>query len=391
MIGVIKINIIKNINEDVLKITSKNNIDKLAMAKLLYISACKYLYRNEEFFLFKENLKLRNEIYNKSIDYTNMINGSITCKSFCELMAIVYQSYGIKNNIIEDVHKRYTHNKMAIYVAGKRYLIDPLMDLLNVKIKDGLKFFGSIPLDNNCTYSLISDEHNKKIDATIGYDSMAYQKFIEKKYTCLDEILHEMKYIDSSISTVEIKMILKKVFSDLNIKNLKIIDYFVDDCDLVDLKEYVNDNKRHRGVIIKNGDIIYLISNKLNHKKITNIDWKKIISRNNLRVNEFIEVNCLKDLREFGLDEEILHNRFFLNFINQFEKTLAFNSEYIIDFITVNKSSISIDYKDFYCNIYIEDDTLCFCTNCIDYFAMYENNNSIRILSSKKVLKKVYK
>ena len=75
----------RNVNLD--KISELNG-DMYEMAELKYMinELSKLFYRNYTFFMFKEDLKNRTKIYERTIDPKNVEDFSVVCKSYCKLI-----------------------------------------------------------------------------------------------------------------------------------------------------------------------------------------------------------------------------------------------------------------------------------------------------------------
>ena len=345
IIANIEINKINNLPEE---------LRKIALVKMIYIESAKYFYRDELFFLFKEDLKLRNTIYNKEIDFNNLSTGNITCNSYCKILCYLFDFYNIENKKIDYDCKRYIHTKI---IVDNKYIIDPLVDLINVKMHTKLSSFG----EKEANYTEITEATNQLINQAINYDENKYERVLEriKEKLSISSMLDNLKYINDVGGIVDLKMILNKVIKDLSL-NYKTTDYFVDVENIKDLWliSFLNsDLKRKRGIIIEKENVIYLVSLGFNYLKMLRSDWNNIVNNNLIKENKFISIKCIKYLKEHNLDEEIIHNRWVLKLLKNLEEKLAKTSEELINYITITNDSLLIEYNCSLC-IYIENNEL---------------------------------
>ena len=372
--------IISNINVNKISVLP-SELRKIALAKMIYIESAKYFYRDELFFLFKEDLKLRNKIYNKEIDFNNLNNGNITCNSYCKILCYLFSLYNIESKKIDYDFKRYIHTKIMV---DNKYIIDPLVDLINVKMCARLSSF----CEKEHGYSEIREEYNKIINQAIDYDENKYEKVLNKikENLSISSMLDNLDYIKNVGGIVDLKMILNKFIKDLSL-NYKTTDYFVDVENIKDLwlNDFLNnDLKRKRGIIIEGENDIYIVSLNFKYKKISCNEWNYIVNNNLIKENKFINIKCIKYLKENNLDEEIVHNRWVLKLLKKFEEKAEKNNEELIDYITITNNSLLIEYNCSIC-IYIENSELHLYDN------IKNNDFVIMCLSDKTLAKRLTK
>ena len=126
----IKLEEIEKLNEDKFELAITRNVLK----KLSNI-----FYRDYTFFLNKENLVDRKGIYNKMIDIKDVKEFSIVCKTYCEIIKnILKENYDIDSELISPFSDEFRHIDLLITTkTGKRYIVDPLSDLVEMQV--GLK------------------------------------------------------------------------------------------------------------------------------------------------------------------------------------------------------------------------------------------------------------
>ena len=368
----IDVNKIKNLPEE---------LKKIALVKMIYIESAKYFYRDELFFLFKENLKLRNDIYNRDIDFNDLNNGNIICNSYCKILCYLFDIYNIDNKKIDYDCKRYIHTKI---IVDNKYIIDPLADLINVKMHTKLSSF----CEKEEGYSEIIETDNQLINQTINYDNNEYDRVLAriKNDLSINAMLDNLTYINNVGGIVDLKMILNKVIKDLSL-NYKTTDYFVDIENITDLWLYKflnNDSKRKRGIIIENEYDVYLVSLNFEYIELSRNDWDNIVNNNSIKENKFINIKCIKYLKEHNIDEEIIHNRWVLKLLKNLEEKAKKNNAELINYMTITNNNLLIEYNCSLC-IYIENNELHLYDN------IKNNDFVIMSLSTGTMVKKLIK
>jgi len=174
------VNLYKYVKQTInLEVIEKLNEDKyeLAITRNVLKKLSDIFYRDYTFFLNKENLVDRTDIYNKKIDIKNIEEFSIVCKTYCEIIKeILKENYDINSELISPFSDEFRHVDLMITTKdGKKYIIDPLSDLVEMQV--GLKtnnFASKIYYDKNYKkiykeISFLTDEELEEIDDKIGY------------------------------------------------------------------------------------------------------------------------------------------------------------------------------------------------------------------------------
>lgn len=125
----------KNIHMNKIK---KFNGDLYEMAIVRYVmkEISEFFYRDYTFFLNKENVKARNDIYNKQIDLNNIQDFNIVCKSYCNIIKdVLKKNYEIESELISPFDDKFRHVDLIIKTKkGNRYIVDPLTDLIEMQV-----------------------------------------------------------------------------------------------------------------------------------------------------------------------------------------------------------------------------------------------------------------
>ena len=118
-------------------ISSPISYRELAIAKMVSMEVSKKYFRDETFFLFKENLIQREIIYNKELSEEEF---NVTCISICKVMKkILKDFFGIDTELVTLSKDKYAHiDLMLICNDGKKYILNPLMDLIDFKVRKKL-------------------------------------------------------------------------------------------------------------------------------------------------------------------------------------------------------------------------------------------------------------
>lgn len=377
----VNIDKIKNIDED---------IRELAIVRYVMKEASKMFYRDYTFFLDKENIKDRESIYNKEIDLTNIQDFAIVCKSYSNIIKnLLKHVYNIDSELVSPFEDKFRHVDLLIKTKnGKKYIVDPLTDLIEMQVGIRTNNFASEEYYNS-NYSNILDNISflnentlEEIDNKIGYkidgiylddffkllktkldnidellqtnDSVAFellgQKYDRKKFSEKERTGLKLKFISKHLNNrqhlngvVDLvmfsNMVIKELFTDIEQEQIHIYSFFVDNKDLKDenLKNVlINKENRKRGVVINFDDNNYIFSLNPTVLEYDKDTWKNIVEENNIFIKPQYSVKLLKYLKNNGADRNIVHNNEFLKLFNKFEKNLLNNGYSLEDIINNN-------------------------------------------------------
>lgn len=332
-------------------------------------------YRDYTFFLNKENLIDRKDIYNKKVDITNIEDFSIVCKTYCEIIKnILKENYDIDSELISPFSDEFRHiDLMIVTKMGKRYIVDPLSDLVEMQV--GLKTNNFASKDYyDKTYkemykgiSFLTDEELEKIDDRIRYkngdkylnDSLEEMKsyfgsnmgqtitleserdkIIGNKLRYICEHLNNRNRINGIVDLVMyINSVISKVFSKEEQSRIQVLNFFVDEKDIINKElDSILDkkDKRARGVAIKIGDKCFIMGLNSLFKEFSNNEWNEIVNENKIFIRPKFNVILLDYLKKNGADRNIVHNNEFLRLFSIFEKSLIRSGKKIEEIIKNN-------------------------------------------------------
>ena len=318
----VNIDKIKNIDED---------IRELAIVRYVMKEASKMFYRDYTFFLDKENIKDRESIYNKEIDLTNIQDFAIVCKSYSNIIKnLLKHVYNIDSELVSPFEDKFRHVDLLIKTKnGKKYIVDPLTDLIEMQVGIRTNNFASEEYYNS-NYSNILDNISflnentlEEIDNKIGYkidgiylndffkllktkldnieellktnDLVAFEllgqeydgrKFSEKEKTELklkfiSKYLNNRKNLNGIVDLVMFSnIVIKELFADTEQEQIHVYSFFVDKKDLKDenLKNIlINKDNRKRGVVINFDNNNYILSLNNTVLEYDEDTWKNIV------------------------------------------------------------------------------------------------------------------
>ena len=337
---------------------------ELAVVLAIYLETAKYFYRDEIFFLFKENIDARKEQYN----FLNKnINFNINCKSFCTILIhIINSKFPINMELTSTSSDEFAHQDILITTKShNKYIINPLMDLVEAKVGKRLVFFASkrsanIYRNKYPDIKYLDDDVLNRISSLCNYpkEGQYFDEKInvlhEKNYSFedfLNFLLQNKGYINGIVD-LKIYIIneLKHFFHNEEI----LVDDFVlnkkDNLEFPIKLDYSN-NDRKRGLIIFYQDYYYLfpVSNKF--LKFSQGEWQELSQKYNIVLKRQPYVRVLDTLKQMRLDRNIIHNRKFLEIMNYYEKRALNNQVDIMNYLKIEKNRITILYD---CNITLE-------------------------------------
>ena len=91
--------------------------DKYELAIVRYVmkEASKLFYRDNTFFLNKENLKDRKDIYEQEFNLEDIQNFNIVCKSYCHVIKdVLKKNYNIDSELISPFEDQFRHVDLLI-------------------------------------------------------------------------------------------------------------------------------------------------------------------------------------------------------------------------------------------------------------------------------------
>lgn len=349
---------------------------EIAITRSILKKLSNLFYRDYTFFLNKENLLDRKDIYNKKFDITYIEDFSIVCKTYCEIVKnILKENYGIDSELISPYSDEFRHVDLMIRTkTGKRYIVDPLSDLVEMQVGLKTNNFASKEYYDK-TYkgiyeeiSFLTDDELEEIDDKIRYKSgNSYlndslnkikshldnsnkeqsisteeerDKIIGDKLKYICEHLNNRNRINGIVDLVMyINVVIKQIFSTEEQKRIQVLNFFVDEKDIVnqELDSLLDKKKkRHRGVIIKVGNKCFIIGLNTLFKEYSNNEWNEIADKNKIFIRPKFNVLLLEYLKKNGADRNIVHNNEFLRLFSIFENRLIKRGKNVAEIIENN-------------------------------------------------------
>lgn len=368
------------------------DIHEMAIVRYVIKQTSKIFYRDYTFFLDKENVKARNDIYNKKIDLSNIQDFNIVCKSYCNIIKeLLKKNFDIDSELISPFNDEFKHVDLMIKTKkGNSYIVDPLTDLVEMQV--GLrtnnfaskKYYDKLYAGKVKNISFINDKELEQIDDSIGYKSDGiylddFLNLLKIKLENTEEILQKdqktaikllgtryneegindkqktdlklkfiCKYLNNRKNINGIvdlfmftKNVIRSVFTKEEQQKISVYNFFVDEKDLKnnDLRKIFKEKEdRKRGICIKFDKKNYIISLAPDAQEYDDEKWKKIVEDNNIFVKPQYSVKLLKYLKSKGADRNTLHNHEFLKQFSKFEKYLLSTGQTLEDIINNNIS-----------------------------------------------------
>lgn len=362
--------IVNTINSKLLHFSISPKYYELAVVKMVCLEISKYYYRDEIFFLFKEDLNRREEIYNKEVGSQEL---NITCNSLCKLIKrILQENYNIKSEIITIYTDKYAHIDLLIKCQnGKQYIINPLMDLINFKVGKKSTFFATkesfeIYKEVIPGVSYLSEEEIMIIDEEIKYTHNGiYFEDIEKSDIINEEVIEKiinyiLKHRNHINGIVDLKIFANSQLKSALGDKIHIDDfYFYDNNSNNKINSLEFKSKRKvRGLLIEYNKKYYIFPTKENsYLTISEHEWNELLLNNNIKVNEFILVDNLNKMKKWSIDRNIIHNKEFLKIFKYYEDKAKKDNKDIMEYVDYLRDGIRIKYQ---CDLlfYIEENNL---------------------------------
>ena len=425
------------------------NGDMYEMALVRYVmkEASRLFYRDYTFFLYKENIKDRDGIYNKKIDLNDVKDFSIVCKSYCDVIRnLLKNTCGIEAEEVSAFSDKFRHLDLMIKTkSGNKYIVDPLTDLVEMQVglrtnnfasKDYCEVFYENRLDE---LSFLSEEELEQIDNKIGYKNgdlylndvlknlrndfdnmedflsenqdvsvelLGYEydgkplsddEKTELKIKYISKYLNNRKYLNGFVDLVMYSdIVMKRIFSKEEQKKVKIYSFFVDENDLKnqELGNILNSSEtRKRGRVIKFNGENYIFSLNPDTLKYEDEEWNKIVEENNIFIRPKYPVRLLNHLRTSGADRNIIHNHEFLRLFSKFETSLLKSGKQLEDIqkenVLIQEGTILTRFGNNYISYQIEDGNLAVCDyeKNLKYTVFYEDEGRNVHYETTQILK----
>lgn len=380
-------------------LTLINNLEskyrELAIAKMVSMEVSKKYFRDETFFLFKENLIQREIIYNKELSEEEF---NVTCISICKVMKkILKDFFGIDTELVTLSKDKYAHiDLMLICNDGKKYILNPLMDLIDFKVRKkttyfATKFSADMYREKFPDISFLTEEEIMQIDNKINYlidgryfvDIHRYNEINEKNLLeVINYILSNRLYING---IVDLKMFASSQIRKAFDKKINVDDfYFYKNAEDFNSLEFCDADGKQRGLLIEYGSNVYIFPTHDNsYLEMSANEWHTLVNKNQIIINKFIVLDKLNNLKQFHTDRNIIHNKIFLKIFKEYENMAKKDNKNILDFISYTSNSINIKFN---CDLlfYIKNNNLVmvdrFNNKVVEF--IYFNENKVKTVVS---------
>ena len=297
------------------KIKSLNKVDyQIALFRWIVIELSKIVYRNDDFFLDKENLFLRDKIYQKFINELDAQDLSVTCKSFCCLVEKICKRYGL-NVLLRMGKSRFSHSSIFLKVGNKYYFCNALHDIVNIQTNCKTEYFFKKQTPDRLEYktSYKTEKYLKRIDGIIGYAVNGYfdewlkaNKVCDKMQLFIDSI---KSYQTKSITDCMIfaKKLIKLIWGKK--KGNKFEVSFL----------YTKKSPKYKSVLVKNNNLFYIFYLNGDLLIFNQQNFQDFLNKNKLLVFKKIKYILYKYLLDKKVSRNFLNNSVFLNDLKKFE------------------------------------------------------------------------
>lgn len=328
-------------------------IFELAIIKCVLVELAKICYRDDRFFLFKENLAMRRRIYNKKLVLKKQ-NTKVSCKSYSLLIQRILKALGINIKLFSSGKDEFKHYGLIYESKNNKYYIDPLHDLLNLKIGAQEEYFGiKYKLSND--FKIINKEQHEEINNIINYENCEYNEFLSSlsNNDSIPDLIRKAQTYCHISSVADFIIYLNKILSDINFSNRNdiVLSYCIT---LSKIKTDTNDiiKKNLAGIYIRTKTNIFYYFPSTNQILSKKYFCNEIYERAKYKLKTYTY------LKEKKGNRQILDNIFFqkslYKYENQFnitEKDLQINDTYIcikplsICFYIHNKKFIAMKHN----------------------------------------------
>ena len=376
------------------------DMHELAIIRNTFIESAKIFHRDYTFFLDKENLTDRANVYNLAINPENVDDSAVVCKKYCIMLCeVLRKNFDLNVDEVTAAKSQekdiYGHYDILLKAkSGNNYILDPLGDLAQYQMGMKSMFFASkSKFDTNYlnkigSISFIEESDLEKIDRAIGYITDNYydyeislladrlqkiedkisarlliennnpklvekmQNFIlEKKLDEISKFWCNHKNLNGLAEfNLYVTDMLDKIFSKDTRQKIGTTRFFVDKEDVCseELTSFLGEEKRKRGITVQVNNKIYVYSLKSNsYLKYNKNAWNDIVKQNNIIIKKYYRVESLKYLKENGANGNlILHNEFLknMNKIEQRLKSAGISNENMQKYIKINNGNVIVNY-----------------------------------------------
>lgn len=157
-------------------------LTKIQMARYVYLEVCRFFVYNTEY--ISGDNKKKEELFNQDIDIDEIVENNGICSTISRALMYLLEKCDIQCNGVYFLGRFEGHMEVAIKIDGKVYELDPVKDLMNVKM--GYETVGFAPNmkaiygDRFKGYSYISPDEIVEIDNAIGYTYGLSKSYIDE-------------------------------------------------------------------------------------------------------------------------------------------------------------------------------------------------------------------
>ena len=195
--------------------STSTEVYELAIIKYMLIELSKICSRDDRFFLYKEDLLKRRKIYNRKLQL-NKSNIKVSCKSYNLLIKNILKKLGIKIDLFSLGKDEFKHYALIYEHKNAKYYIDPLHDLVNLKIGADTEYFG-VECKKCSNFTILTKEQACEINKIIKFENLycGLLREVNKNIYTYDKIKSIIEYSNLN-SVADLIILLNKVFTDIN-------------------------------------------------------------------------------------------------------------------------------------------------------------------------------
>lgn len=174
-----------NLKGELIDYLDKSGFDDFTKIRYIYLYVCNLFSYDVRFIYGRQDLK--NEIYNKKIDISNVDEFEIVCYTCAHVLVDILALFKINSEIVRESDGKFQHSYVVVKHQGKVLKLDPMKkhDTTRVKMNSPTLDFATLIDDPIFSDQLIEadkqilEQSNNKIDLSVLYNNKTIMELLK--------------------------------------------------------------------------------------------------------------------------------------------------------------------------------------------------------------------
>ncbi len=261
-----------NIALDIINRLKDKDYDDFTKIRYIYLYLCNTFSYDSRFY---DNMqpKLREEIYYKQVDITNVQEFELVCFTLSKILIDLLALFGYEGRlIVEDTSSTYSHTYVLVDIEGYRLKLDPTKQYDTARTKAKLATYGFTDLDKGKDiHSHILEADRKIYDYTKKFFSWDYYHNSQIKQFCMlfNKVATDLEMTGLGVFNKKLEQVCQEINLSYSLTRHNDINYYLSY--LLGMYDLKKDDAFVRGITFFNkedtSDIIDIFHVKYRNQK----------------------------------------------------------------------------------------------------------------------------